>query len=163
MPSMDVVSEVDLQEVDNAVNITKKTVETRYDFRGSKTEITLNKKEKGIAVVTEDDMRLRAIQDMLASALIKRGVSPKAVEFGEPEPTSHGFVKCAAKLKTGIEKDVAKDIVKRIKDTKLKVQAQIQDEQVRVSGAKIDDLQEVIALLKAADLPVPLQFTNMKR
>lgn len=163
MPSFDVVSEVDLQETDNAVNITVKTVETRYDFRGSKTEIVLNKKEKTINVVTEDDMKMRAVQDMLAGSLIKRGISPKAVEYGKVEPTSQGMLKCEAKLKCGIEKEMAKNITRLIKDSKMKVQAQIQDEQVRVTAAKIDDLQAVIQLLKEADLAVPLQFVNMKR
>jgi uncharacterized protein YajQ (UPF0234 family) len=163
MPSFDAVSEVDLQEADNAVNITVKTVETRYDFRGSKTEITLNKKEKTINVVTEDDMKMRAVQDMLAGSLIKRGISPKAVEYGKVEATSHGMLKCEAKLKCGLDKELAKTVTKLIKESKLKVQAQIQDEQVRVTAVKIDDLQAVIQLLKEADLPVPLQFVNMKR
>ena len=162
MPSFDVVNEVDLQEVDNAVNITRKTLATRYDFRGSETEINLDRKQLQITIATEDTMRLQAVQDTLASNLIKRKVSPKALEYKEPEGTSKGGVRVTVILKQGIEKEMAKKIVKLIKEQKLKVQAQIQDEQVRVTAKKIDDLQAVIAMLKGQDLDIPLQFTNMK-
>lgn len=162
MPSFDVVNEVDLQEVDNAVNITKKVLANRYDFRGSETEINLDRKQHQITISTEDNMRMQAVQDTLASNLIKRGVSPKALEYKEPEGTSKGGVRVTVLLKQGIDKEMAKKIVKLIKDQKLKVQAQIQDEQVRVTAKKIDDLQAVIAMLKGQDLDIPLQFTNMK-
>ncbi len=162
MPTFDVVSQVDLQEVDNAVNNAKKVIETRYDFRGSNTELTLDKKAKAIRISTEDSMKLKAVEEMLAGALVKRGISPKAVSYGTEEGTSKGGVKKEAKLIEGIEREVAKTIVKLIKDTKLKVQAQIQDDQVRVTGKKIDDLQEVIGVLKNAQLDTPLQYINMK-
>jgi uncharacterized protein YajQ (UPF0234 family) len=162
MPSFDVVNEVDLQEVDNAVNITKKVLANRYDFRGSDTEVNLDRKQLQITISTEDNMRLQAVQDTLASNLIKRQVSPKALEYKEPEGTSKGGLRVTVSLKQGIEKETSKKIVKLIKDQKLKVQAQIQDDQVRVTAKKIDDLQAVIAMLKGQDLDVPLQFVNMK-
>jgi len=162
MPSFDVVNEVDMQEVDNAVNITKKTLATRYDFRGSETEINLDRKQSQITISTEDTMRLQAVQDTLATNLIKRSVSPKALDYKEPEGTSKGGVRVTVSLKQGIDKDTAKKITKLIKEQKLKVQTQIQDDQVRVTAKKIDDLQTVIALLKEQDLEVPLQYVNMK-
>ena len=157
MPSFDVVNKVDIQEVDNAVNITKKTIATRYDFKDSETEITLDRKQLQISISTENTMRLDAVKDTLASNLIKRSVSPKAMEYKEPEGTSKGGVRVSVSLKQGIDKETAKKITKIIKDQKLKVQAQIQDDQVRVTAKKIDDLQAVIALLKEQDLDVPLQ------
>lgn len=163
MPSFDVVSELDLQEVDNAVNNVRKEIETRYDFRNVHTEIDWNRKTKTISLVTGDEMKVRAIRDMLISHFVRRKVDPKSMEFGEPEATSRGQLKQEIKLRDGIDKDNARLLVKIIKDSKLKVQAAIQDEQVRVSGKKIDDLQEVIALLKDAECELPLQFVNMKK
>lgn len=162
MPSFDVVNKVDLQEVDNAVNITKKTIATRYDFRDSETEITLDRKQSSIAISTEDTMRLEAVKDTLSSNLIKRGVSPKAMDYSEPEGTSKGGVRVTVSLKQGIDKEVGKKITKLIKEQNLKVQAQIQDDQVRVTAKKIDDLQAVIAVLKEKDLGIPMQYVNMK-
>ncbi len=162
MPSFDVVNQVDLQEVDNAVNITKKVIANRYDFRGSETEINLDRKQLQITITTEDSMRLQAVQDTLAGNLIKRKLSPKALEYKEPEGTSKGGVKVVVVLKQGIDKEMAKKITKLIKEQKMKVQTQIQDEQVRVTAKKIDDLQTVIALLKEKDLEIPLQYVNMK-
>ncbi len=162
MPSFDIVSKVDLQEVDNAINNVKKEIETRYDFRGVTTELNLNRKDKKISLVTGDDMKFKAVREMLLTQCIRRKVDPKVLEFGEPEPTSKGQVKAEITIIEGISKDEAKKIVKMIKDSKLKVQSAIQDEQVRVTGKKIDDLQSVITLLKDADLEVPLQYVNMK-
>ncbi len=162
MPSFDVVNEIDLQEVDNAVNITKKTLATRYDFRGSDTEVNLDRKQLHITISTEDSMRMQAVQDTLSSNLIKRKLSPKVLEYKEPEGTSKGGLRVTVVLKQGIDKDMAKKITKIIKEQKLKVQTQIQDEQVRVTAKKIDDLQEVISMLKEQDLDIPLQFVNMK-
>lgn len=162
MPSFDVVNKVDLQEVDNAVNITKKTIAQRYDFKDSETEINLDRKQSQISISTENTMRLEAVKDTLAGNLVKRGVSPKALDYSEPEGTSKGGVRVTVSLKQGIDKEIGKKIVKRIKDSKLKVQAQIQDDQVRVTGKKIDDLQAVIALLKGEDLGIPMQYVNMK-
>lgn len=162
MPSFDIVNEIDLQEVDNAVNITNKVIETRYDFRGAETELELDKKGKKISIVTADTMKMDAVKELLAGGFIKRKVSPKCLEYGDVEPTSKGAVKVEVKLKEGIDHDMAKKIVKLIKDAGLKVQASIQDEQVRVTGKKIDDLQEVIATVRAANLDIPLQYVNMK-
>lgn len=163
MPSFDIVSELDLQEVDNAVNNVRKEVETRYDFRGVVTEMEFNRKNKVISLVTGDDMKIRAIRDMLISHFVRRKVDPKSMEFGEPEKTSRGQLKQEIKLHDGIDKDNARKLVKLIKDSKLKVQAAIQDEQVRITGKQIDDLQAVIALLKNANFELPLQYVNMKK
>lgn len=162
MPSFDVVNKVDMQEVDNAVNITKKTLDNRYDFRGSETAITLDRKDLKITISTEDNMRMQAVQDTLATNLIKRQISPKALEYKEPEGTSKGGLRVVVNLKQGIDKDTAKKITKIIKEQKMKVQASIQDDQVRVTAKKIDDLQAVISLLKEQDLEIPLQYVNMK-
>lgn len=162
MPSFDIVSRVDFQEVDNAVNITKKAILSRYDFRNSKTEITLDKKEKKIQVTTEDDMKLRAVQDALIENLVKRKVDRKFLEPKQAEPAAQGMIRRELAIKEGVDSDTARNIVKMIKDRKLKVQAAIQEKQVRVTGKKIDDLQEVIQLLRASSLPIPLQFINMQ-
>ena len=163
MPSFDIVSRVDFQEIDNAVNITKKAILSRYDFRNSKTEITLDKKEKKIRVTTEDDMKLRAVQDSLIENLVKRKVDRKFLELEETAPAAHGMIQRELSIKEGVDSDTARNIVKMIKDRKLKVQAAIQDNQVRVTGKKIDDLQEVIQLLRGSQMPIPLQFVNMQR
>jgi cyclic-di-GMP-binding protein len=163
MPSFDVVNKVDMQEVDNAVNYTRKIITTRYDFRGSETEINLNKKDQIINIVTEGELKLKAIKDCLDTNLIKRKVDCKSLSYGEPEPTSKGHIKVIAKIQMGIDKDTCRKIVKMIKDLKLKVQAAIQDEQVRVTAKKIDDLQAIIQMLKEKDLEMPLQYVNMKR
>lgn len=162
MPSFDIVNHVDLQEVDNAINNTKKEIATRYDFRGSPTEVNLDKKEEVIHVVAEHEMRMDAVMDMLMTHLIRRKVDPKVLKPKAIEPTSQGHVKREINIQEGIETEIARKIVKLIKDQKLKVQAAIQDEQVRVTGKKIDDLQEVIKMLRGQDLGIPLQFVNMK-
>ena len=163
MPSFDIVSRIDLQEVDNAVNITKKAILSRYDFRNSKTEITLDKREKRIHVTTEDDMKMRAVQDTLIENLVKRKVDRRYLEAKANEMAAQGMIKREIVIKEGVDSDQARNIVKMIKDKKLKVQAAIQDQQVRVTGKSIDDLQSVIQMLKAANLPIPLQFVNMQR
>ncbi|MFP6597647.1 MAG: YajQ family cyclic di-GMP-binding protein [Candidatus Hydrogenedentota bacterium] len=162
MPSFDIVNKVDLQEVDNALNNAKKQIATRYDFRGSKTQITFDKNTKVIRASTSDSMKMKAVEEMLNVALVRRGVDPKTLDMKDEEATSKGGVRRDILLREGIEKETGKKIVKLIKEQKLKVQAQIQDEQVRVTGKKIDDLQEVIAMLKGKDLDVPLQYVNMK-
>lgn len=163
MPSFDIVSQIDAQEVDNAVNNVLKEVDTRYDFRGVNTEVTLNKKTNTISIVTGDEMKIKAVKDMMITHFTRRKVDPRSLEFGKFEPTSNGQLKQEVKLKEGIDKDTAKKIVKMIKGAKLKVQAAIQDEQVRVTGKKLDDLQAVIALVKDFDLDMPFQFVNMKK
>ncbi|MHB1324869.1 MAG: YajQ family cyclic di-GMP-binding protein [Thermoleophilia bacterium] len=162
MPSFDIVNQVDLQEVDNAVNNTRKMTQTRYDFRGSKTEIELNRKDSRINILTEDNMKMKAIESELISNLVKRQVDAKSVRFGEPERAAGDLVKLDAEIIAGIDKETARKIVKIIKETKMKVQAAIQEEQVRVTAKKIDDLQSVITLMKEQDLGLPLQYVNMR-
>ena len=162
MPSFDIVNKVDLQEVDNAVNNTRKMTQTRYDFRGSRTSIELNRKDSRINILTEDTMKLSAIENELIANLVKRKVDAKAVKFGEHERAAGDMVKLDAEVIAGIDTDTAREIVKMIKDMKMKVQAAIQEDQVRVTAKKIDDLQKVIAMLKEQDLGVPLQYINMR-
>ncbi len=162
MPSFDIVSQVDMQEVDNAVNNVLKEIETRYDFRGVNTELSLNKKNSTISLVTGDDMKIKAVRDMMITHFTRRKVDPRVLDFGNTEPTSNGQLKQEIKLKEGIDKDTAKKIVKMIKSSKIKVQGAIQDEQVRVTGKKLDDLQSVIAMVKDCDIDMPFQFVNMK-
>ena len=163
MASFDIVSRIDLQEVDNAVNISRKAILARYDFRGSKTEISLDKKDKKIHISTEDDMKMRAVQDTLIENLVKRKVDRRCFEPKANEMAAQGMIKREIAIKEGVDTDQARNIVKMIKDKKLKVQAAIQDQQVRVTGKSIDDLQSVIQMLRAANLPIPLQFVNMQR
>lgn len=163
MPSFDIVSKVDFQEVDNAVNNVRKELDTRFDFRNVKTELELNKKDKLLRVVTGDEMKLRAVTDLLKAHCVRRKVDPKSLEFKEHEATSQGRIKADVLIREGISKDTAQRIVKLIKTSKLKVQAAIQDEQVRVTGKQIDDLQAVIKLMDEQDFDVPLQYVNMKR
>ena len=162
MPSFDIVNKVDLGEVDNAINNATREVSTRYDFRNSKTTIDLNKKELNISLVTSDEMKMEALSTMIRSNCIKRSVDPKCLEFKTIEQTSQGLLKRDVKINEGMSKDVAREIVKKIKDLKIKVQASIQDEQVRVTGKKLDDLQEAIQAIKASEFEIPLQFVNMK-
>ena len=162
MASFDIVNEINAQEVDNAVNNTLKEVTTRYDFKGLHTEVTYHKKENRVHVVAAESMKMQAVKEMLIKNFIKRGIDSKVLEFGTEEGTSQGYVKMDVALKEGIDRETAKKIVKEIKDTKIKVQPQIQDEQVRVTGKKIDDLQAVIAHMKSKDMGVPLQFVNFK-
>ncbi|NCC26371.1 MAG: YajQ family cyclic di-GMP-binding protein [Deltaproteobacteria bacterium] len=162
MPSFDIVSQVDLQEVDNAVNNVKKEVAGRFDFRTIPTDIDFNRKDKKIRLVTGSEMHIRALRDMLIAHLTRRKVDSRILEFKDPEPTSQGRVKQEIGLQEGIDKDTARKIVQLVKASKLKVQTAIQDEQVRVTGKKIDDLQAVIRLVDEAGLERPLQHVNMK-
>ena len=160
-PSFDIVSEVDMQEVNNAINQTVKEITQRFDFKGTKSVVEVEN-GNSIKIVTEDDTRMRNIVDILQSKFIKRGVSIKNLEYGKVESAAGGMVRQSIRIKQGIEADVAKKITKDIKETKLKVQTQLQDDQVRVSGKKIDDLQAVIAFLKEKDYGVELQFSNFR-
>lgn len=162
MPSFDVVSIVDPQEVDNAINQTRKEIEQRFDFKGSDTEIEFDKDKNEIRVVSSDDFKVKAAVDVLQTKLVRRGVSLKALEYGKVEPAAAGRAKQTIKLQQGIDTDRAREIVKFIKDAKLKVQVQIQGDQVRVSGKKRDDLQVVIQALKGHDFRLPLQFVNFR-
>jgi cyclic-di-GMP-binding protein len=160
MPSFDVVSKVDLQEIDNAVNQTRKEVAQRFDFKGTHNEIDLE--ESAIVLLGADDYKLEAVVDILKGKLVRRNVSPKCLDFGKKEPASGGAVRQRIGIVQGISKEKGKDLIKAIKDSKLKVQAQIMEDQVRVTGKQIDDLQEVIQLLKGQDFGVELQFVNMR-
>ncbi|HBF13269.1 MAG TPA: YajQ family cyclic di-GMP-binding protein [Deltaproteobacteria bacterium] len=162
MPSFDTVSEVNLQEVDNAVNQTVKEIVTRYDFKGSKSTIEFDKEKKVVKLSGDDDYKLKALTDIFQSKLVKRGIGLQSVQFEAPFDAAGNFKKREAKLVLGIEQDKAREIIKSIKDTKLKVQAQIQDQKVRISGKKKDDLQEAIAFLKSRDFGIPLQFNNFR-
>jgi uncharacterized protein YajQ (UPF0234 family) len=163
MPSFDIVNRVDLQEADNAVNFARKTILTRYDFRESKTEITLDKKEKKVRIVTEDEMKMRAVQETLVENFVRRKIDPKVLDAKEIQPTSGGKIQREIAIKEGVDTDTAREIVKVVKGLKLKVQAAIQGEQVRVTGKQIDDLQAVIQAVRAANIGIPLQFSNMTR
>jgi len=161
MPSFDVVSVVDMQEVDNAVNQAVKEIGQRYDFKGSKTEVSLEK-DGTIRLQTEDEFRLKAVVDVLQSKFVRRGVSLKALQYGKVEPASGGRVRQVVTIQQGISKEKGREIVALVKETRLKVQSQIQEEQVRVTGKNIDDLQEVIRILKGKDLGVEMQFVNFR-
>jgi len=153
-----------MQEVDNAVNTVLKEVSTRYDFRGSKTELELNKKDKTIRLVTEDDMKLKALKEMLASRFIARKLDPRILDYSKEEDATLGMKRVTVKLKEGLTGDDARRVTKLVKESKLKVQASIQGDQVRLQGNKIDDLQAVMQMLRGdEEIQVPLQFTNMKR
>ena len=158
--SFDIVSEIDFQEVDNAVNQAVKEIRQRYDLKDSATEIELNKKDKILNLNTKDDYSRKQSIDILQTKFIKRGLSIKVMKMEEPEPAATGRLKQKINLQSGISKDNAKMITKMIKDMKLKVNAQIMDERIRVQGAKKDELQIVIQKVKEADLDFPVQFVN---
>lgn len=160
--SFDIVSEIDFQEVDNAVNQAVKEINQRYDLKDSNTEINLNKKEKIINMNSKDDYSIKAAVDILQTKFIKRSISLKSMKLSEVEPAGGNRVKLKIDLQSGISKDNAKLITKLIKDSKVKVNAQIMDEIVRVQGSKKDELQEIIQLVKDADLNFPVQFVNYK-
>lgn len=162
MPSFDVVSEVNLQELDNCVNQTNKEISQRYDFKNSKTTVEWRAKEKEVIIVADDDYKLSAATDILQSKLVKRSVPLKNLKYETIEQATGGQVRQVIKIQQGIDKDSAKKITQVIKDAKLKVQAQIMEDQVRVSSKSIDDLQATIRTLRASNLDVEVQFTNMR-
>jgi uncharacterized protein YajQ (UPF0234 family) len=160
--SFDAVSEVDLQEVDNAVNQAMKEISQRYDFKGSISKIELKKAVKELELVADNESRLTAVVDILRSKLIKRNISPKAMDFQKLEAAFSGTVNQKVKIISGMPMESAKEIVKLIKDSKLKVQVSIVDEKVRVSGKAKDDLQAAMQMIRAADLKVAVQFNNFR-
>lgn len=162
MPSFDVVSRVDMQELDNAVNMVKKEVSTRFDFRGSKTQVEFARKEGLVRFLTEDEMKLRALRDMLITKAVKRGVDTKAFAFKTADKAGGDMLRQEVTIANGIDIEIARKVVKAVKDSKIKVQAAIQGDEVRVSGKNRDDLQAVIALLRERDFGIPLQFVNMR-
>ncbi|KAB3534002.1 YajQ family cyclic di-GMP-binding protein [Alkaliphilus pronyensis] len=158
--SFDIISKVDLQEVDNAVNQTSKEISQRFDLKDTNTAIELGNEE--ISITAEDDFKLRNVIDILQTKMTKRGISLKSLQYGKVEKSLGGRVKQIITLKQGIEKEEAKLITTAVKNAKIKVQASIQGDSVRVTGKNKDDLQAVIQLLKSADLPFPLQFVNYR-
>lgn len=162
MPSFDVVSQVDLQEIDNAVNQTVKEISQRYDFKNSKTTLEWRAKDKQIVIVADDDYKLSAATDILQSKMVKRSVPLKNMKYGTIEQAMGSQVRQVITVQQGLEKEDAKKITQVIKDAKLKVQPQIMDDQVRVSSKSIDDLQDTIRTLRSANLEVDVQFINMR-
>jgi uncharacterized protein YajQ (UPF0234 family) len=158
--SFDIVSEVDLSEVKNAVTLATKDLKTRYDFKGSKSSISVDNEE--LVLVSDDEYKLDQLKDILISKLIQRNVSIKNLDYGKLEGASGGTVRQRTKLIQGIDKDMAREITKIIKDSGVKVKSQIQDDQIRVTGKNRDDLQAIIAAVRKADLPLETQFTNYR-
>lgn len=158
--SFDVVSKVDMQEVSNAVVQANREIETRFDFKGSKSEIKLD--DEALTLISDDEYKLSQVLDVLQTKLVKRDVSLRALKAGKMEPAAGGTVRQTYQLVQGIDQDAAKKITKLIKDSKMKVQSQIQGDQVRITGKNRDDLQQVIQLLKSEISDLPLQFTNYR-
>jgi len=159
--SFDVVSKIDQQELDNALNQARKEIAGRFDFKNSKTEIDYDGKN-AITVLSDDELKMKNVMDIISSKAIKRGIDVKAFDFGKVEPAAQNTVRQTIALRSGIPKDKSKALMDAIKALKLKVSAQYQDEQIRVSGKSRDDLQKVIAHLKSMDYELPLQFVNYR-
>ena len=162
MPSFDIVSKVEAQALDNAVNVTTKEITNRFDFKGSHVVINLDKKEFIIKIETEDDMKMRQLLDVMVSRAHKQGIAPEAFDLSKEGAQSGKFWKKDVLVRNGLKQEDAKKIVKLIKDSGLKVQASINDDMVRVTGKKIDDLQSVIQLCRSSSLGIPLQYENMR-
>lgn len=162
MPSVDVVNRVNIQALDNATNNVRREIATRFDFKNVPTEITLDKKIKRIHIVSGDDMKIKAIIDMLSGQCIRLKVDIKCLDPQEIEETSHNSVKVDVYIKEGIPQELRQKMVKYIKGLKMKVQAAIQEDHVRITGKKIDDLQTIMKLLREQEYDIPLQFVNMK-
>jgi uncharacterized protein YajQ (UPF0234 family) len=162
MPSFDIVSKVDVQALDNAINVVKKEITNRFDFKDSPVELDLNKKDFTLRIETGDDMKMRQLLDVLISRAHKQGIAPEAFDFSKEAYPSGKVVKKDVTVRNGLKQEDAKKVTKLIKDSGLKVQAQIMDDLVRVTAKKIDDLQEVIQLCKNASLEFPLQYINMR-
>ncbi|HEY5610529.1 MAG TPA: YajQ family cyclic di-GMP-binding protein [Thermoanaerobaculia bacterium] len=160
--SFDVVSKLDMQEVANAIQQAKKEIETRFDFKGSKSDIELREKDSEIVLTSDDEVKLKSVKDVLETRLVKRKVHLKSLDYQKLEPATMGTVRQHVRLIQGLDSEKAKAIVKAIKETKIKVQASIQSDQVRVVGKNRDDLQKVIQLLREGDFGVPLQFVNYR-
>lgn len=160
--SFDIVSELNLQEMDNAITQAQKEIGTRYDFKGSAAAVEFDRKAKELTLTADGEPQLEAVRKVVVEKMIKRGVEPKAMDPQKVEQATHKTVRQKVKLKSGIDKDTAKIIQKQIKDLKLKVNASIQGEALRVSGSKKDDLQAVMAALRAKPPGIPLQFNNFR-
>ena len=162
MFSFDIVSEVDLQEMDNAVNQATKELAQRYDFKDSKASIAFDRKEKNLTLIADDDFKLRALTDILATRMAKRGIFLKALKFNPPEKAFEGYLRQKVDICMGIDKEKAKELTGIIKNLGLKVQAQIEGEKIKVSSAKKDELQAVIVHLKGLNFSLPLGFCNYR-
>ncbi len=162
MPSFDVVNQVDMQEISNAVNNARKELAQRWDFKGSNSEIELSAKTNQIILRTEDEMKMQALRELLLTHSVRRKVETECLEFKEVEMAGGKMLRREVEIHQGIDRDIARQIVKDVKDTKIKVQVAIQGEELRVSGKKRDDLQTVISLLKSGEYKIPLQFVNMR-
>ncbi|ANA83101.1 hypothetical protein PVOR_22314 [Paenibacillus vortex V453] len=158
--SFDIVSKMDMQELTNAVNQTEREIENRFDFKGSKSSLKIDK--EALVIASDDEYKLNAVIDILQTKMVKRGLSLKNVEYGKIEPASMGTVRQRLTLKQGIDQENSKKINILIRDSKLKVKSQIQGDQIRVTGKNKDDLQQIMQLLRKADLTLDLQFTNFK-
>ena len=163
MPSFDIICDVDLQEMDNAVNQASKEMSGRFDFRSGKSTLEFDKTTKLIKITADDDFKLRAIHQILEIKVAKRQIDCRVLQYEDPEEGSGKVLKQKVTLRSGLTKEEAKKITQLIKNSGLKVQPEIQEDQVRVSAKKIDDLQEVMTLVKGADLGIPLQYLNMRR
>ena len=162
MPSLDVVSTVDIQSLDNAVNNTKREIATRFDFRSVKSDISFDRKDKIIHIVSGDDWKVKTVKDILFGQCIRQKVEPKSLDVGKIDTVSTTVAKIDIHIKEGIPKETGQKIVKYIKSLKIKVQPAILDNKLRITGKQIDDLQEIMRLLNEQDYGVPLQFVNMK-
>lgn len=160
MPSFDVVSKTDLQEIDNAVNGASREIANRYDFKGSNTSVT--REQENITILADDDYKLGAVQDMLKVYCTRRNIDHRALDFGKPEKAASNSLRQVVKIKQGIDQETAKMIVKEIKDKKFKVQASIKGDELRVSGKSRDDLQTTIQFVKGLPVNLPLQFINFR-
>ncbi len=160
--SFDIVSEVDLQEMDNAVNQATKELSQRYDFKDSKASIAYDRKEKKLTLIADNDFKLRALTDILATRMAKRGVSLKSLKFNDPEKAFEGYLRQKVEICMGIDKEKAKELTGIIKGLGLKVQTQIEGEKIKVSSPKKDELQAVIAHLKGLNFSIPLSFCNYR-
>ncbi|MFF2089080.1 YajQ family cyclic di-GMP-binding protein [Paenibacillus sp. NPDC058174] len=158
--SFDIISKVDMQELNNAIQQAEREIETRFDFKGSKSSIALEKEE--LVIISDDEFKLNSVLDILQSKMVKRGVPIKNMDYGKVESASAHTVRQRIKLRQGIDQEHSKKINTLIRDSKLKVKSLIQGDQIRVSGKSRDDLQAVMALLRGADLKVELQFTNYR-
>lgn len=162
MPSFDIVSKVDLQTLDNAINVAQKEISTRYDFKGSHIEVELNKKDLVINLEVENEMQLNQVEDIIITKAMRQGLEANSFDRSKTHSASGKYIRKTVPVKNGIDREMAKKIVKLIKDSGSKVQPAIQDDTIRVTGKKIDELQAVIQLCRSANLDIPLQYVNMK-
>lgn len=162
MPSFDIVSKVDIQTLDNAVNVAKKEIDNRYDFKGTHVSLELNKKDMVLQVEVEGDMKLKQIEDVLLTKAMRQGLEANSFDLSREASPSGKYVRKTIPVRNGIDRELAKKIIKLIKDSGLKVQPAIMDDTIRVTAKKIDDLQSVIQLCRSAGLEQPLQYINMK-